>query len=374
MLLVLTGVLVYQDTSVRTRNATFISIASQMQFHTQRLAKAAGLAARGQPAAFPQVQDSREQFEEYLKVLRNGGVALGVNLPSAEGSPEITNRIEELWTRWPNSSNAAAAILAAQKDLVALAQNVSQVRVGAEDMANQSQELTGLMQQAGIAPGQVLRANRITFLSERLGRGAVEILGISRLNKSRGGQEAERGQHGRHQQMDRQHRPEQGRRHILDEDPETIPDTVIAGKRALPAPAAPAHMAYDRIDELDGVLAGNAQAQAQIHILAVAEEILVESADGQQGFAVIERGRGARRQDLALDAIPADRLTEPAAPGQAGDVIGIACAIEAVGAVGLDLQRPESARIRVSGCRAHELGQPIGLGEGIRVQRCDPGR
>jgi twitching motility protein PilJ len=177
VLLVLTGALVYQDTSVRTRNATFISIASQMQFHTQRLAKAAGLAARGQPAAFPQVQDSREQFEEYLKVLRNGGVALGVNLPSAEGSPEITNRIEELWTRWPNSSNAAAAILAAQKDLVALAQNVSQVRVGAEDMANQSQELTGLMQQAGIAPGQVLRANRITFLSERLGRGAAEILG-----------------------------------------------------------------------------------------------------------------------------------------------------------------------------------------------------
>src|SRR5471030_2829729 len=177
VLLVLTAALVYQDTSVRTRNATFISIASQMQFHTQRLAKAAGLAARGQLAAFPQMQDSREQFEGYLKVLRSGGVALGVTLPSAEGSPGITSQIEELWKRWPESSNAATAILAARNDLVALAQNVAEVRIGAEDMANESQELTGLMQQSGIAPAQVLRANRITFLSERLGRGAAEILG-----------------------------------------------------------------------------------------------------------------------------------------------------------------------------------------------------
>jgi twitching motility protein PilJ len=177
VLLVLTGVLVYQDTSVRTRNATFISIASQMQFHTQRLAKAAGLAARGQLAAFPQLQDSREKFEQYLNVLRGGGEALGVSLPSAETNAELTGRIEDLWKRWPDSSTAAAAILAARNDLVALAQNVAQVRVGAEDMANLSQELTGLMQQSGTAPGQVLRANRITFLSERLGRGAAEILG-----------------------------------------------------------------------------------------------------------------------------------------------------------------------------------------------------
>jgi hypothetical protein len=100
-----------------------------------------------------------------------------VTLPSAETNAELTGRIEDLEKRWPASSNAAAAILAAKKDLVALAENVAQVRVGAEEMAGQSQELTGLMQQAGVPPGQVLRANRITFLSERLGRGAAEILG-----------------------------------------------------------------------------------------------------------------------------------------------------------------------------------------------------
>jgi twitching motility protein PilJ len=177
LLMVLTAYVVYEDTRGRTRNATYISIASQMQYHTQRLAKAAGLAARGQPAAFPQVEDSRKQFADYLDVLRNGGVALGVTVPPAATNEDLAKRLDELARSWPESANAAAAILAAQKDLVSLAQNVAQIRVGAEEMATQSQELTGLMAQSGTPPGQVLRANRITFLSERLGRGAAEILG-----------------------------------------------------------------------------------------------------------------------------------------------------------------------------------------------------
>jgi twitching motility protein PilJ len=44
-------------------------------------------------------------------------------------------------------------------------------------MATLSQELTGLMTQSGSPPSQVLRANRLTFLAERLGRGSAEILG-----------------------------------------------------------------------------------------------------------------------------------------------------------------------------------------------------
>ena len=177
VLLVATAIAVYEDTRSRTRNATYVSIASQMQFHTQRLAKAAGLAARGQPSAFPQLQDSRDQFANYLATLKNGGTAFGVVVPSAAANEDLTTRIDELQKRWPESAAAAGAILSAQKDLAALAQNVANVRTGAEEMATQSQELTGLMAQSGSPPSQVLRANRITFLSERLGRGAAEILG-----------------------------------------------------------------------------------------------------------------------------------------------------------------------------------------------------
>jgi twitching motility protein PilJ len=177
LLLAATAFMVFEDTMLRTRNSTYINIASQMQFHTQRLAKAAGLAARGQQGAFPQLQDSRDEFANYLAILQNGGVAFDTNVPGAAGSEELTSRLEELAKRWPESANASAAILSARNDLVALAQNIAQIRIGSEEMATLSQELTGLMTQSGSAPSQVLRANRLTFLSERLGRGSAEILG-----------------------------------------------------------------------------------------------------------------------------------------------------------------------------------------------------
>ncbi|MEO5692316.1 MAG: methyl-accepting chemotaxis protein [Usitatibacter sp.] len=177
LLLALTALMVYEDTTQRTRNATYVTIASQMQYHTQRLAKAAGVAARGSPTAFAQVQDSRDEFAAYLKILQDGGFAFDVNVPSAASNDELKSRLEELAQRWPESAQAATSILNAQKDLVSLAQNISQIRVGSEEMATLSQELTGLMTQSGSIPAQVLRANRLTFLAERLGRGSAEILG-----------------------------------------------------------------------------------------------------------------------------------------------------------------------------------------------------
>ncbi|QJR13258.1 methyl-accepting chemotaxis protein [Usitatibacter palustris] len=176
-LLAFTAMTVFFDVKHRSENATYITITSQMQFHTQRLAKAAGQAARGTQIAFPQLQDSRDEFANYLAILQSGGFAFGVDVPSAAVNDELKSRLDELAQRWPESSNAATAILAAQKDLVALAQNIAQIRVGSEEMATLSQELTGLMTQSGSAPGQVLRANRLTFLAERLGRGSAEILG-----------------------------------------------------------------------------------------------------------------------------------------------------------------------------------------------------
>ncbi|MBL0142219.1 MAG: type IV pili methyl-accepting chemotaxis transducer N-terminal domain-containing protein [Betaproteobacteria bacterium] len=182
VLVVLTALMAFLDAQVRSQNATYVTVTSQMQFHTQRLAKAASLAARGQPSAFPQVQDSRDEFANFLDVLQKGGFAFGVEVPPAGSSDELKSRLQELNQRWPESSGAASAILAARNDLVQLAQNIAQIRVGSEEMAATSQELISLMTQSGSAPGQVLRANRLTVLAERLGRGSAEILGAETID------------------------------------------------------------------------------------------------------------------------------------------------------------------------------------------------
>jgi twitching motility protein PilJ len=157
--------------------STYTNITSQLQFHTQRLAKSGGLAARGDAVSFPQLQDSRDEFQRYLDTLNNGGEAFLTQVPSARASEELTSRLEELTKRFADSLNAATSILAAKTDLTDLSRNIAQVRSGAEELAALSQDLTGLMQQSGASPAQILKVNRLTFYAERLGRGSAEILG-----------------------------------------------------------------------------------------------------------------------------------------------------------------------------------------------------
>jgi twitching motility protein PilJ len=157
--------------------STWTNITSQLQFHTQRLAKSAGLAARGDVSAFPQLQDSRDQFQIYVNVLNDGGEAFNVKVPSAKLSSELTSRMEELTKRYETASGHGTSILAAKNDLTNLGRNVAQVRAGSEELAGLSQQLTVALQQSGVNPVQVLKVNRLTFLAERLGRGSAEILG-----------------------------------------------------------------------------------------------------------------------------------------------------------------------------------------------------
>ena len=170
------------DTMQRSNVATYTNIASQLQFHTQRLAKSGGLAARGDVRTFPELQDSRDEFQRYLDVLNDGGFAYNSNVPSARTSEELVSRLIELTKRYQDASNSATAILAAKSDLTNLSRNIAQVRAGAEELAGLSQQLTAALQQSGINPLQVLKINRMTFLAERLGRGAAEILGADLID------------------------------------------------------------------------------------------------------------------------------------------------------------------------------------------------
>lgn len=170
------------DTIQRGNISTYTNIASQLQFHTQRLAKSGGLAARGDQASFIQLQDSRDEFQKYLEILNSGGFAFTNNVPSARSSEELISRLTELTKRYQDASNAATSILAAQKDLTNLGRNVAQVRAVAEELAELSQQLTSTLQQSGVNPAQVLKVNRLTYLAERLARGAAEILGAELID------------------------------------------------------------------------------------------------------------------------------------------------------------------------------------------------
>ena len=169
------------DAITRSNNATYINVTYQLQFHTQRLAKSAGLAARGDASSFPQLQNSRDEFTKFVTVLNKGGVVFNTTVPAAD-SENLRPHLVDLTKRTEGVSGHASAILTARQDLSALSANIAQVRLGSEELSSLSQEVTGLMQQTGVSPAQVLKANRLTFLSERLGRGAAEILGADTID------------------------------------------------------------------------------------------------------------------------------------------------------------------------------------------------
>ncbi len=85
------------------------------------------------------------------------------------GAEDLATQSQELTGLMTQTGSAPAQVIRAN-------------RIGAEDLATQSQELTGLMTQTGSAPAQVIRANRITVLAERLGRGSADILGAETID------------------------------------------------------------------------------------------------------------------------------------------------------------------------------------------------
>ncbi len=178
LFLLLTIIAIFLDRRFAAHDSAYTNITSQLQYHTQRLAKSAGSAARGDAASFPQLQDSREEFQRYLNVFNEGDKDYPTgSLPSAKISEELTQRLIELTKRFTETSTAASSILAAKNDLTGLNRNILQVRTGAEELSNLSGDLSGLLQQSNVPLTQVLKIKNMTFLAERLAGRAAEIVG-----------------------------------------------------------------------------------------------------------------------------------------------------------------------------------------------------
>jgi twitching motility protein PilJ len=180
LLLALTAFMVFEDTRQRTRNSTYVTIASQMQYHTQRLAKAAGIAARGNQNAFAQLQDSRDEFANYLNVLQNGGFAFDVQVPAAGTTEELQAACR--------SSRSAGRNLARRLGDPRGAERPD--RAGAEHRADPpARRRWRPWRRSSPAHGPVGHAARPGAArepphvhAERLGRGSAEILGSDTID------------------------------------------------------------------------------------------------------------------------------------------------------------------------------------------------
>jgi twitching motility protein PilJ len=180
LFVVITIVSVIVDARESRHAASYATATAEMQFHAQRMAKAAADSTTGNTNAFAQLADSRDRFTKSLNALINGG-ELGADSvpPSPESAQPILKEIDK---RWKKADSQVKALLDARKDLVNLGVNVRLISSGSAQLSELSDELVGLMVQAGASTAQLLQADRLSTVAQRMGRGANELLGAENVS------------------------------------------------------------------------------------------------------------------------------------------------------------------------------------------------
>ena len=173
VLIVLTVLCVGLGNQASRVSNDYITATAEMQFHSQRVAKAADGASRGTDAAFSQLQDSRTRFAANLDALANGGELAGGSVPAASGDAQTV--LTDVQKRWATADKQINVLIATKSDLVNLGKNVSTISVGSSQLAEQSDELVGLLLQAAGSTAQLLATEKLGNLAQRMGRGANQL-------------------------------------------------------------------------------------------------------------------------------------------------------------------------------------------------------
>src|SRR5487761_2447582 len=96
---------VVMDARQATFNTLYVASVGKIRMLSQRLAKAAQQASQGNPVAFKQLRDSRDEFAGLVTLLSKGGAAGGVELPPTPA--RVRPALDALVTEWKKSEHNA---------------------------------------------------------------------------------------------------------------------------------------------------------------------------------------------------------------------------------------------------------------------------
>jgi len=141
--------------------------AADLRMLSQRLAKAALRGLRGDPEAFPQIQASRDNFEQALAQLSRAG--------------QGTRAHEALTALWARVEKNAATLLRDQKLLVALAAAAELLERGNAELLERAEQVQNLLLLHAAPPAEVAAASRLVMLSQRMARGAQLLMAADQV-------------------------------------------------------------------------------------------------------------------------------------------------------------------------------------------------
>jgi twitching motility protein PilJ len=173
VVIMLAGLIIH-DNRESTYGTAYISASGEMRMLSQRLAKASSLALQGNAAAFKQLKDSRDRFSQLLERLTAGGDVNGIGVPPSPDT--VQEQLKGLTDEWGRSDKNAGLLLEMEKNLISLGKDVATINDKNPQMLELSEQVAALKLQVGGGTREVVAANQLVMLTQRVAKNASALL------------------------------------------------------------------------------------------------------------------------------------------------------------------------------------------------------
>lgn len=170
--------LLYSHNSSLTYTQT--KIAGDALMHSQRIGKAVPHAVQGNLEAFNQLEESRNEINNDLRILVKGGEYLGGDIFAANSTMQGT--LTETQKLWKNSDKAANTILKLKKELTGFGSILQKLNTLSPVLLELTEQISTLKVQGDTSPREISAAGQLVMLTQRLGRSANEFLTSEGVN------------------------------------------------------------------------------------------------------------------------------------------------------------------------------------------------
>ena len=154
------------------RDAKYVEQSSRLLMLSQRLAKDAREAVRGEPGAFTDLKTSRDQFEHIITSLRRGDTTMGVEVSPDEIQQNELEKVIRMWApkKGEGIRGDVDQILSQRKPMLAMSEHVLKINQLAPLLLAISDEVVERGAEAGMRTDHLYVASRQGMLSQRIAK------------------------------------------------------------------------------------------------------------------------------------------------------------------------------------------------------------
>ncbi|USX15385.1 methyl-accepting chemotaxis protein [Oxalobacteraceae bacterium OTU3CAMAD1] len=168
------AVFVALNTIHSNNRSTQTQIASDALMHSQRIGKAAPNAVQGSAEGFRQLEESRKELNNDIKLMTRGGTYQGRDIgePRADLAPVVLAASKQ----WSATDIAADTILTLKADLSGVDKTLQRLNTMSPDLLARTEEITAIKLQRGGTGRELAALGGLSMLTQRMSRGASEFL------------------------------------------------------------------------------------------------------------------------------------------------------------------------------------------------------